>query len=579
MIDIQLSKYASFDINRKLHKDNEIHIFLQFFISDNIERYNELKFCLKSNLLNPYITHIHLLNEKIYSDIELGIENDEHKCKIVQTDIGKRLSYADLFKYIRLNCISGYCVFTNADIMFDYTINKVRYSIISEEKKMFALLRYEYIYGINLNDCKIFGPRCDSQDTWIFHYSKIENMNNTQEVNCSIPIKECHEKVFNFYFGIPGCDNKMAYLINILGGEVINDPMFIRTYHYHISQNRTYSNNDKIKSPYSLIIPAGFNKYNMKHFTNNIDIELLNFTNNDLLYNYISKKINENTKFIIPRISGHENNYAFYGRVIKENNINNKNNQFDINSDILKYFGNTIDIMKRNAGIKLSNIISIIKYSDQYLRAFDNCDIYGGWESWGQYMPHIASSHEFIRKTYSEKQIFWSIAMDIYHYIYNRPFTLALKGKRILIVSAFCDSIKSKIDDRSKIYDGVDLFPECSFIFIKPPVTNGDNPSEEFDIELEHFYSRLDKIKGQYDIALLSCGGYANPIANYIYEIHNASAIYIGGVLQMYFGIYGKRWMADRPDIFKLYMNDYWTTPLINERPMNFTSIENGCYW
>ena len=78
MIDIQLSKYASFDINRKLHSDNEIHIFLQFFIPDHTERYNELKFCLKSNLLNPYITHIHLLNEKIYSDIELGIENDEH---------------------------------------------------------------------------------------------------------------------------------------------------------------------------------------------------------------------------------------------------------------------------------------------------------------------------------------------------------------------------------------------------------------------------------------------------------------------------------------------------------------------
>jgi hypothetical protein len=235
--------------------------------------------------------------------------------------------------------------------------------------------------------------------------------------------------------------------------------------------------------------------------------------------------------------------------------------------------------MKNNAGLKLSNINSIIKFSNMYLRSFENCEIYGGWESWDEKINHISQSYQFIVNNFPTKKVFGSYTFDIFHNIYNQPFTTAFKGRRILIVSQFEDSIRSKLEIRDKLYDGVDLFPECSFVFIKPPFTNGANSSEEFDIELERFYIKLNKLKGSYDIALLSCGGYANPIANYIYENHNASSIYIGGVLQMYFGIYGVRWMKERPDILKIYLNEYWSRPSQSEKPKDFLSIEKGCYW
>ena len=38
-----------------------------------------------------------------------------------------------------------------------------------------------------------------------------------------------------------------------------------------------------------------------------------------------------------------------------------------------------------------------------------------------------------------------------------------------------------------KIYDGVTLFPECSFVFLKPPQTQGNNPSKVFHEELDDF--------------------------------------------------------------------------------------------
>ena len=169
--------------------------------------------------------------------------------------------------------------------------------------------------------------------------------------------------------------------------------------------------------------------------------------------------------------------------------------------------------------------------------------------------------------------------MDIFHYIHLNPWTTALKGKRILIVSSFIDSIAENIVHRSKLYQDVDLFPDCSFIFIQPPITNGGEESREFDIELQDFCTELDKIKNDYDIALLACGGYANPICSYIYRNHKKSAIYVGGVLQMYFGIFGNRWIVERPDVLQLYGNEYWKRPKISERPSLYERVENGCYW
>jgi hypothetical protein len=88
----------------------------------------------------------------------------------------------------------------------------------------------------------------------------------------------------------------------------------------------------------------------------------------------------------------------------------------------------------------------------------------------------------------------------------------------------------------------------------------------------------LYKIKDTFDVALCSCGGYANPVCYYLYTI-GKSAIYVGGVLQMYFGIYGNRWMKERPEIMKLYMNSHWKRPSSSETPLGASSIENKCYW
>jgi hypothetical protein len=169
-----------------------------------------------------------------------------------------------------------------------------------------------------------------------------------------------------------------------------------------------------------------------------------------------------------------------------------------------------------------------------------------------------------------------SLTMDIFHYIHN-PWTHVLKGKRLLIVSPFVDSIREKEKDRKKIY-GIDLFPDCKFVYLKPPQTQGEVESKEYTDELHKFFNKVSILKDDFDIALCSCGGYGNLVVNFIYEM-GKSAIYVGGVLQMYFGIYGSRWMRERKEVMQLYLNNSWSRPKEKEKPKGFKNVEGSAYW
>lgn len=533
----------------------QIHIFTQFFIHQNILRREEINTCMRKNVENDSIYRIHLLNERIYTNEEMGVSKNS---KIVQTNIYRRIMFKDVFKYIRKNNIQGYLVFTNIDIFFDKTIDNLLLSQIDEKKQMFALLRFEYD-GKNTQTSPIFGPRSDSQDTWIFHSDTI--------------INEHQEIIFSFEFGMPGCDNKFIYLMKMLGYDVINDPSFIRTYHNHRSNIRSYSIKDVIPPPYGWVSPSGYDDDAIL----DVKIEELKkeniwFNDNDIIREYILSKLESNKKFIIPRVSGIENNFAVFIAMYSHCAENDKRY-------IESYLKNVTKTMKNNAGIKVSNLNSIATYSKQYLDAFENCELFCGWEMNGICYPHIKDSHDYIKMRFASKKMVWSYALDVFHYVHSNPWTNALKGKRILIVSPFEESILQQIPLRKKLFDGVDLFPDCTFVTIKPPITQGNETSREFHEELVDFYVRLDKLKDLYDIALLSCGGYGNIICNHIFTVHNKSAIYMGGTLQMIFGILGRRWLLERPDIVRLYMNEHWTRTKDTEKPKGHENIEGGCYW
>ena len=525
-----------------IYKD-KIILITQYYKSDNSARHSENVECLQTNVDNPYINEIILVTETPYNKQDVEVTSD--KVKLI--NIGKRMRYSDAFDIVENYNVKGYVIIANSDIFFDDTLKNVYESNAHKVKKMYTQLRFEYTNS-DLKKCPLFGPRGDSQDTWIFH------------TNYNIP--KHNRTILEFELGIPGCDNHIIYVLSVLGFLLYNEPFYIRTYHNHKSNVRTYNNQTKrCISPWITIMPNINSNPNENWWKFNIVEE------NNRLCAYICSVLSKNQHFIIPRVAGVENNVAFYGKFLMDDKLSRQQ---------IMGLNRSRTVMKNNAGIQLSNIHSIRKYSQQYLEAFELCDTYFGWDPWGNVYKWIRESHDFINVTY-EKQRFWAFDLDVFHNIYNNPWTTALRGKRILIVSPFIASMKEKIPVLSKIY-GVDLFPDCTFEFIKPPQTQGDNPSEEFDIELKSFMKRVEEIKDRFDIALCSCGGYGNLVCAEIYKI-GKSAIYVGGVLQMYFGIYGNRWIRERPDILTLFKNEHWSRPKPEEHPEGFQKVEGSCYW
>lgn len=522
---------------------HSINLIMQFYIDKDNDRQREIRQTLYLNVNNNSINKIYLFNERMYTDEELGIKSD----KIVQIDVKNRLKFSNVFDLIEEHNINGYVAVANSDIFFDKSIENVwRYDLIN--KNVLTLCRYEFDGISRLRDCSIFSEgRPDSQDAWIFH-----SENN---------IPREYRSVFDFEMGKPGCDNKLIYLFQILGYQCYNEPGIVKIYHNHNTPSRNYSIKDKIPSPWCVIYPTIENDTRTdKDITYNLVIE------NDRLRNYLKNKIQNNKHFIIPRIAGIENKLAYFGVMMMQN----KNN---FQQQLLERF---LAVMKNNAGIKISNPQSIMKYATSYLQAFHECDLYFDWEPWGNVAQSIFDSLLFIHLNFNKTRVS-ALTLDIFHHIHSNPWTRCLKGKRLLIVSPFVESMQEKLNDREKIY-GIDLFPECEFVFLKPPQTQANCQSDEFDVELERFVSKIREIKDDFDVALVSCGGYGNLVCSKIYQMEK-SAIYVGGVLQMYFGIYGSRWERERGDIMKLYKNEYWTRPKETERPDGFQNVENSCYW
>jgi len=62
-------------------------------------------------------------------------------------------------------------------------------------------------------------------------------------------------------------------------------------------------------------------------------------------------------------------------------------------------------------------------------------------------------------------------------------------------------------------------------------------------------------------------------LADYIFTEKKKQVIYIGGALQLFFGIIGKRWFDNR-EILTI-MNDNWVRPN-KERPANCQRVRRG---
>ena len=174
------------------------------------------------------------------------------------------------------------------------------------------------------------------------------------------------------------------------------------------------------------------------------------------------------------------------------------------------------------------------------------------------------------------------VDLDGYYapFMWQNPWTKYLKGKKVLVVHPFVDSIRYQYEhNRDKLFDNPDVLPEFKeLLTVKAVQTISDQQDERFDTWFDALQFMKDEIsKLDFDIALIGCGAYGKCLAAHVKRM-GKQAVHLAGWTQMLFGVYGERWIKDQPQYSK-YINEYWIRPLESEKPKGAEKVENGCYW
>ena len=386
---IWFSKSQPLPLQEEIVENCPIYIIAQFFIHRNSMRQREIMYCLRKNLENPLIQKIYLLNERIYSPNELGLTKKEMK-RVKQINIQHRITFRDIFDFIDREKIEGFAVALNSDIMVDKTIMKIKQSpAFQTHPTLVATLRYEYTdvyvpFDTNCKQSKIFGPRGDSQDSWIIHSRH------------NVPVE--HRNLFAFEFGKPGCDNKVAYLFHFLNYHVYNDPLNIKTYHYHNNPHRDYTVKDRLQPVFEYFGPARLPDqiytnaaYNTQNYTR------WNFEDNDKFRNMLSSWIMASKPFLI------------------------------------------LDLT--------CSCDSSIDESVMY----ESCTCYFAPDVYNKEFATIQKKISTLLKVYPQKQWIWSELQTLSHFVHRNPWTNALSSKRVLNITK--SNYKMDVHKAAKEYD------------------------------------------------------------------------------------------------------------------------------
>jgi hypothetical protein len=149
----------------------------------------------------------------------------------------ERPTYNDYFNLFIAGDIN---IISNLDIIIPReTIALLPNYFETPNKRCLALTRYDITGIIESRVDSVFFNRTDSQDTWVFNdeVPKIENA--------------------NFTLGTRGCDNAIAHILEQNGYEVINPSLTLKTYHYHVTNVRNYTQESRaVPPPYKLLIPT-----------------------------------------------------------------------------------------------------------------------------------------------------------------------------------------------------------------------------------------------------------------------------------------------------------------------------------
>lgn len=203
-------------------------------------------------------------------------------------------------------------------------------------------------------------------------------------------------------------------------------------------------------------------------------------------------------------------------------------------------------------------------------------DVLGSWVQAEKYLDRelVHSTKVFLK----DLEPFWT----------TKPWSMALKGKKVLVVHPFANQILTQYNKhKSQLFKNPLVLPDFELETI-PAVQSLGGENNKFKNWFEALQSMKDEIdKHNYDICLIGCGAYGMSLAAHV-KRRGKKAVHLAGALQLLFGIIGNRWENPIYGVkewgipigtYSNLINEFWVRPGEEGRPKNANKVEGACYW
>lgn len=236
---------------------------------------------------------------------------------------------------------------------------------------------------------------------------------------------------------------------------------------------------------------------------------------------------------------------------------------------------NVKDQMTRWSGFFPSTEENLMKFGEMMVEDSKQVDILGSWLSDEKYLNEQLKSTTKVHLMQLEP--FWG----------TKPWSRALKGKKVLVVHPFAETIKTQYNKRHDLFLKDDTLPDFAFFEVVRAVQSigGESSYKDWFEALDFMKSEIEK--HDFDVCLIGCGAYGFPLAAHVKRM-GKQAIHLGGALQLLFGIRGNRWEDPNYGVKEWgipsgtycgLLNGYWVRPSKEEKPKSAGQVEGSCYW
>ncbi len=202
--------------------------------------------------------------------------------------------------------------------------------------------------------------------------------------------------------------------------------------------------------------------------------------------------------------------------------------------------------MGTNAGFFPATDEMLTRFAQRLLQEITFIDLLGVWDLYGESELH---------KNFFSQAVLMPLE-SIEPYYHAEPWSTALKGKKVLVIHPFAESITENYRHHSRLFSN-EVLPSFELKTIKAVQSIANN-----NTSFNNWFEALDNMCQQvsntdFDVAIIGAGAYGMPLAGYIKKL-GKQAIHMGGPTQILFGIKGSRW--DNRDFFKNLYNDFWNS-------------------